>query len=195
LLNLKKTIGIFFALRPRKLSLGNMVKYSLLLFLLISSANSVAATDISCANKSFKWSKTKPAINLRHIFCGEINYRGRAKGFHSTQLLATATDVKNVYRKKKLRGGIYNARVEFVNGKTKFSTFFPKQCTVAMIVRSVAYAARNKTKDHPQWGILGPSAPKKKSQGYCLNNRGKPFTIRMGLTRNHRRINTAFPQP
>jgi len=59
----------------------------------------------------------------------------------------------------------------------------------------VAYAARNKTKNHPQWGILGSSAPKKKAQGYCLNNRGKPFTIRMGLSRNKRKINTAFPQP
>lgn len=172
-----------------------MVKYFLLFFLLFSSAYSVAEANYSCANKSFKWSRTKPAINLRHIFCGEIDYRGRAKGFHSTQLLATAAEVKDVYRKKKLRGGIYNARVEFVNGKTKFSTFFPKQCTVAMIVRSVAYAARNKTKDHPQWGILGPSAPKKKAQGYCLNNRGKPFTIRMGLSRSRRKINTAFPQP
>ncbi len=172
-----------------------MVKYFLLFFLYISSAFTVFAADISCENQSFKWSKTRPAVNLRHIFCGEIDYRGRAKGFHSAQLLATAAEVKDIYRKKKLRGGIYNARVMFVNGKTKFSTFFPEQCTVAMIVRSVAYAARNKTKNHPQWGILGPSAPKKKAQGYCLNNRGKPFLIRMGLSRNHRRINTAFPQP
>jgi len=172
-----------------------MVKYILLFFLLISSAFTVFAADISCENQSFKWSKTRPAVNLRHIFCGEIDYRGHVKGFHSAQLLATSTDIKDVYRKKKLHGGIYNARVEFVNGKTKFSTFFPEQCTVAMIVRSVAYAAQNKTKDHPQWGILGPSAPKNKAQDYCLNNRGRPFTIRMGFSRNHRRINTAFPQP
>ena len=172
-----------------------MIKYFILFFLLIFSTFSAFAADISCANQSFNWSKTQPAVNLRHIFCGEIDYRARAKGFHSTQLLATTTEVKDIFKKKWLRGGIYNARVKFANGKTKFSTFFPEQCTVAMIVRSVVYAARNKAKDHPQWGILGPSAPHKKVQDYCLDDRDKPFTIRMGLTRNQRRIITAFPQP
>ncbi len=172
-----------------------MVKYLLLFFLLTFSTFSAIAAEISCANQSFKWSKTRPAVNLRHIFCGAIDYRARVKGFHSTQLLATATEVKDILKKKWLRGGIYNARVKFANGKTKFSTFFPEQCSVTMIVRSVVYAARNKTKDHPQWGILGPSAPHKNAQNYCLGDKGRPFAIRMGLTRNQRRINTAFPQP
>ena len=182
--------------RSKILSSKNIVKsLLLLLFVSIYSTFSANTAEISCANQSFQWSKTQPAVNLRHIFCGEIDNRARAKGFHSTQLLTTATEVKSIFKKKWLRGGIYNARVKFANGKTKFSTFFPEHCTVAMIERSVVYAARNKTKDHHQWGILGPSAPQKNTQNYCIDDKGNPLTIRMGLSRNQRKIITAFPQP
>jgi len=173
----------------------SMIKYLVLFFLLFLQPVSVTATELSCTDPSFKWSKTRPAINLRHIFCGEIDYRGRAKGFHSKQLLASATHIARIKNKKMLRGGIYNGRVKFANGKSKFSTFFPDHCTIGMIVRSTLFAARNKTKDHYQWGILGASAPAKNTAGYCLAHDGRPFTIRMGLSRNQRSIVTAFPQP
>ncbi len=172
-----------------------MIKYFLIFFLLFLTSSIATSADFSCRKKASKWSKTQPPINLRHIFCGEINRRGRPKGFHSTQLLGSTPEVKKIYKKQSLRKGIYNARVKFINGKTKFSTFFPDQCTVDAITRSVVFAARNKTRKHHQWGILGPSAPQKNANGFCLDRNGRPFTIRMGLTRNQRRITTAFPQP
>lgn len=172
-----------------------MIKYFLLFFLLISTTFTVSGANFSCRKKTPKWSKTQPAINLRHVFCGEIDRHGRPKGFHSTQKLGSAPAVKTIYKKQKLHKGIYNARVKFANDRTKFSTFFPDQCNIETITRSIVFAARNKTKKHRQWGILGPSAPKRNAKGFCLGNDGRPFTIRMGLTRNQRRITTAFPQP
>ncbi len=172
-----------------------MIKYFLIFFLFILSCSIAYSADLSCKKKASKWSKTQPSINLKHIFCGEIDSRGRPKGFHSTQKLGSTPEVKEIYKKRSLRKGIYNARVKFSNGRTKFSTFFPDHCSINAITHSVVYAARNKTKKHHQWGILGPSAPKNNAKGFCLDRNSKPFPIRMGLTRNQRRITTAFPQP
>ncbi len=153
-----------------------------------------ANAELSCQNKNFTWSDTQPTINLKHIFCGE-SHRGRNKGFHSSALLTTSTVVSSITKKKSLHGGIYNARVNFKNGKTKFSTFFPDHCHVATIIRSILYAAKHNIGRHPQWGVLGKSAPKANSAGYCLQTDGKVFTIRMGLIKQGTRVNTAFPQP
>jgi len=150
--------------------------------------------EISCQNKQFTWSDSQPRVNLKHIFCGESNH-GRNKGFHSRYLLATSTLVTAISNKKPLKGGIYNARVIFKNGKSKFSTFFPDHCNLATITRSVIYAATHSTGKHPQWGILGQSAPKADSLGYCLQTNGQTFTIRMGLNKRKTSVNTAFPQP
>jgi len=171
------------------LTLKNLLGYGLLIALPFS-----ASAELSCQNKNFKWSDTKPAVNLQHIFCGE-SHHGRNKGFHSNALLTSSSVVSGISNKKPLKGGIYNARVKFNNGKTKFSTFFPNHCNIATIIRSVTYAASHSTGKHPQWGILGQSAPKPNKQGYCLLNNGKPFSIRMGLVKNNKRVNTAFPQP
>ncbi|NOQ36915.1 MAG: hypothetical protein GQ569_13665 [Methylococcaceae bacterium] len=151
-----------------------------------------AHAELSCQDKGFNWSDTTPSVNLKHIFCGE-SHNGRNKGFHSSYLLSSSEIVSDIYHKNPLTGGIYNARVKFDNGKTKFSTFFPDHCNVASIIRSVVYAASHSTGKHRQWGILGESAPKAMIKGYCLKIDGKPFTIRMGLKGS--RVNTAFPQP
>lgn len=161
----------------------------LCVFLFISQN---ANAELSCQDKDFNWSDTKPSVNLEHIFCGE-SHNGRNKGFHSSYLLSSSEIVSDIYNKKPLTGGIYNARVKFDNGKTKFSTFFPDHCNVASITRSVVYAASHSTGKHRQWGILGESAPEPMAKGYCLKTNGKPFTIRMGLKGS--RVNTAFPQP
>lgn len=154
----------------------------------------MANAEYSCQNEDSDWSNTEPAVNLRHIFCGE-SYHNRNKGFHSTALLSTSEVVLDIFKKKPLRGGIYNAQVKFKQGKPKFSTFFPDHCTVESIIHSVIYAATHSTGKHPQWGILGDSAPKVNDEGYCLQNNGKPFSIRIGLIKGGSKVNTAFPQP
>lgn len=170
-----------------------MIKH-LSLFLLVLSVFPPLARAESCLNRSFKWSDTRPAVNLRHIFCGEIK-RGRIKGFHATDMLATSPVVDTVSDKRSVKKGIFNARVKFINGKSKFSTFFPVHCDVKSITRSIVYAANHFSEKHPQWGILGISAPAAQNNGFCLRTDGKPFTIRMGLVHNRRKVNTAFPQP
>jgi hypothetical protein len=61
----------------------------------------------------------------------------------------------------------------------------------------VLYAWRNQTGAHPAWGVLGPSAPDGGSEadGYCRDDRGRPFEIRIGTIqrRGQDAINTAFP--
>ncbi len=160
---------------------------------LLLAISSTVNAELSCKNKNFTWSDSKPAINLKHIFCGE-SHNGRNKGFHSRYLLSSSL-VMDISSKKPLKGGIYSARVKFNNGKSKFSTFFPDHCNLATITRSVIYAATHSTGKHSQWGILGQSAPKPDTNGYCLQTNGETFTIRMGLTRRGTGVNTAFPQP
>lgn len=172
-----------------------MLKFKKILpFCLLFLAPIAANAELSCQNKKFTWSDSKPAVNLEHVFCGE-SHNGRNKGFHSTALISTSNVVTGTSNKKSLKSGIYSARVKFTNGKTKFSTFFPDHCNVATITRSIIYAATHSTGKHKQWGILGQSAPESDSAGYCLLDNGKTFTIRMGLTRKGTGVNTAFPQP
>ncbi len=169
---------------------------SQLKFLLLLSALSfnVQAELSFCKDSNATWSKTKPSVNLTHVFCGE-SHHGKNKGFHSTYLMETSPIVSGIRDKKSLGGGLYSARVKFNNGNTKFSTFFPNHCNLATILRSIIYASSHSTGKHRQWGVLGQSAPKAMEKGYCLLNNGKPFTIRMGLTRQKTGVNTAFPQP
>jgi hypothetical protein len=168
-----------------------MFKLKMILLLWVLSFSAQAELTF-CQNSSPTWSDTMPKVNLTHIFCGE-SHRGRNKGFHSTYLLKTSPIVSSIVNKKGLGGGIYSAQVNFKAGNTKFSTFFPDHCNLATILRSVVYAATHSTGKHPQWGILGASAPKAKSQGYCLKSNGNPFDIRMGMPKKDTRVNTAFP--
>lgn len=172
-----------------------MFNLKILLFSCLLLAFSMSAkAELSCQNKQLTWSDSKPAVNLKHIFCGESD-KGRNKGLHSRYLLASSSVVTAISNKRSLSGGIYSARVKFHNGNSKFSTFFPDHCDLAMITRSVIYAATHSSDNHPQWGILGQSAPKADSKGYCLQTDGKAFTIRMGLIKGGTQVNTAFPQP
>ncbi|MGF1641735.1 MAG: EndoU domain-containing protein [Rhodospirillales bacterium] len=149
----------------------------------------VEASD--CRAAAFHWSDGAPAVNLRHVFCGELR-RGRPLGVHSMRLVGTSPVVTAVAPRPDGRDGIYDARVRFRNGATKFSTFFPDACTVEQVVASIRHAATHGTRDHPQWGKLGPSAPAADAAGFCLDAAGRPFDIRIGVLADGR-VNTAFP--
>ena len=149
------------------------------------------ADAADCRDHDFTWSDTQPAINLRHVFCGELD-NGRPKGLHSAQLVATSPVVRGIERPREETGGIYSATVRFANGRSKLSTFFPNHCSFDAIVRSIVHAAQQPFGRHRAWGELGPSAPGAGAIGYCLDDRGAPLTIRFGRT-HAGRINTAFP--
>lgn len=160
---------------------------------LVLTALGQPAEALDCRDYGFHWSDDAPAVNRVHVFCGEIK-RGRPKGFHSIRLLDTSAVVMRVTGKLNERGGIYDASVRFRNDTAKFSTFFPDACTVDQVVASIHYAATHVERDHPQWGKLGPSAPERAQDddGYCRNDGGDPFEIRIGLLADGR-VNTAFP--
>lgn len=153
-------------------------------------AAGAAASD--CRDADFRWSNTRPAVNLRHVFCGEID-DGRPKGLHSARLLATSGVVRGIERRRDEGGGVYSAIVRFADGKEKLSTFFPNSCSVGAVTLSIVFAAGHAMGRHPVWGELGPSAPAAGAPGYCLDARGDPLIIRFGRLRDGR-INTAFPQ-
>ncbi|HBR95822.1 MAG TPA: hypothetical protein DD979_00375 [Gammaproteobacteria bacterium] len=145
---------------------------------------SVAACNPGSAlTSSEKWSDTQPAINLEHVFFGEINKRGRPTGYHARpggkdpQHARVARIVS-----KANPAGVYTARIEVYDKdqqqwREKFSSMFPDTLSREDVIQAIthAYHKRDKSKNQPWSGPSGLGFP---IQGYVLNDG---------------RINTAFP--
>lgn len=128
-----------------------------------------------------KWSDTSPAINLHHVFDGEINGSGKPTGFHSRPggvdppgaRLVTVRDGPN-------RRGVYTATIAVQHGsqwREKFSSFFPDSMDREDVVSVVLHAFENSENPSAQpW--RGPSGLGFDVQGYTLRDGD---------------INTAFP--
>ena len=168
-----------------------LVFAALALAALATAGRVEAAPDCNASGEL--WSSTTPAVNERHIFCGEIA-GSKVKGYHSKVVLPSDV-VTGVGTATSLGNGIYNATVTFSNSKTKLSTFFPDACTADQIVASAVYAAGHSTGSASPWGYYGPSAPSS-SPGttYCLNSASAAFQIRYALDTDSD-VNTAFPSP
>ncbi len=154
--------------------------YCFVVLLLLLPLFSCSANDADTAIR--EWSDTSPAINLKHVFQGEINRRGKPTGFHarpggkdpSTARLSRVMSKPN-------KRGVYTARIE-VYDKTqkqwreKFSSLFPDALSQEEVIQAIlhAYKNRNKKKNKPWNGPSGLGFP---IQGYL--HKGK--------------INTAFP--
>jgi len=128
-----------------------------------------------------KWSDTQPAINLHHIFEGEINRKGKPTGFHSRPGGVDPDGARIVrVRDKPNSKGVYTAMIEVRDGnqwKEKFSSFFPDNLSATEVIEIVLNAYRNSSdKNRQPW--QGPSGLGFDIQGYTLS-RGD--------------INTAFP--
>ncbi len=128
-----------------------------------------------------KWSDTTPAINLHHVFDGEINRSGKPTGFHSRPGGQDPENARVVgVRDGPNRHGIYTATVEVRDGgqwKEKFSSFFPDDMSYDEVINVVMHAYRNSSNPNSQpW--RGPS--------------GKGFDVQ-GYTLRDGDINTAFP--
>ncbi len=128
-----------------------------------------------------KWSDTSPAINLHHVFDGEINRSGKPTGFHSrpggtdpsTARVVSVRDGPN-------RHGVYTATIAVRDGgqwKEKFSSFFPDSMSKDEVIEAVLTAYRDS--DNPQ------SQPWRGGSGLGFDIQG--YTLRDGD------INTAFP--
>ena len=141
-----------------------------------------AEAPASAADPVSEWSDTDPAINLEHVFEGQINRRGRPVGFHSRPGGADpggARVARIVSRPNRL--GVYIAEVEIRNDSgrwlRKTSTFYPDGMSRDEVVAAILHAWEER-RDLGGDKFQGPS--------------GKGFTIE-GYTLDDGGINTAYP--
>lgn len=142
------------------------------------------------------WSSTTPPLSQTHVFCGEIASNGDVKGYHSETVVPpkAGNTVVSVSGQKILNGDIYSGYPKFSNGKSKYSTFFPKACSQTQIVNSALYVAANGS-PASDWGVVGPSAPPSGGSSYCLN-KGAAFPMKVDPKKDSKGktyLNTAFP--
>ncbi len=138
---------------------------------------SVSGDEPPIDYRSRVWSATRPAINLTHLFAGEINRRGRPTGYHARPggMDPWGSGIVRVIDRPN-RFGVYTARVWIGRrSRTKFSTFFPDRLSREQVVASILNAFRKARRRGESF--RGPS--------------GLDFTI-AGYVQNGR-IHTAYP--
>ena len=144
---------------------------------------SLLSTSLSAFAEKSVWTETQPAINLTHIFKGEINRRGKPTGLHAKfngQLAKGAKILKVKGRPN--QAGVYTAEVAVQDAgsgqwKSKFSSIFPDKLQAKDVLQAIlhAYKHRHSGSDAPWRGPSGLGFP---IEGY-LSRRGG--------------INTAYP--
>ena len=137
---------------------------------------------VSVPSGEEEWSDTDPAINLAHVFEGEINRRGKPTGFHSRP---GGTNPAGARVARRISGpnalGVYIAEVEVRNGSgrwlRKTSTFFPDDMSRDEVVEAILHAWEER-RDLGGDKFQGPSGKGFTIEGYALDDGG---------------INTAYP--
>lgn len=145
------------------------------------NSNTSQTTQQRGRSSSQHWSDTRPEINLRHVFEGEINRKGKPVGYHSRPGGRDAANarIKSI-KSKANRDGVYTANIEILDGKQwkgKFSSFFPDSMSEDDVVKAILNAY-NKSKNPKKQPWSGPSGHGFQIQGYTTSRGG---------------INTAFP--
>lgn len=129
-----------------------------------------------------EWSDTDPAVNLEHVFEGQINRRGKPVGFHSRP---GGTDpggarVRRIVEKPNGLG-VYIADVEIRSGSGRWlgkrSTFYPDGMSRDEVVAAILHAWEER-RDLGGGKFQGPSGEGFTIEGYTLDGGG---------------INTAYP--
>lgn len=144
-----------------------------------NNSNSTGSTKAYSSGS--KWSKTSPAVNLHHVFEGEINRKGKPVGYHSRPGGQDPDSARLVKIRDKPNGvGVYTAIIavrDQGDWKEKFSSFFPDTLSQQQVVDAVLNAYRNSS-DKKKQPWQGPSGLGFDIQGYTLSGGD---------------INTAFP--
>ena len=122
-----------------------------------------------------EWSDTDPAINLEHVFEGQVNRRGMPVGFHSRP---GGTDPAGARVTRRVSGpnglGVYIAEVEIRNGSRwlrKTSTFYPDNMSRDEVVAAILHAWEER-RDLGGGKFQGPSGEGFTIQGYTLDDGG-----------------------
>ena len=160
---------------------------------------STGAESVTCPSHQWVKASNGVEVNYAHIFCGELNNKGRVVGFHSRPQGSDPQTVAEVrITQKPNKQGIYAGQWALVGnkGEDKFSTFYPDHCTPTQVINTIGYAARNQQncpKSAPNWAWCGANSPKQdQSDAYCRSADGTPFLI-AGASSSRGGVNTAFP--
>lgn len=162
------------------------------------STAAAGTTTVSCPSKQWVKASNGVEVNYAHIFCGEMNNKGRVVGFHARPQGNNPSTVAKVrITQQPNPQGIYAGQWELVGkqGEDKFSTFYPDHCTPTQVINSIGYAARNQQdcpRSAPQWAWCGANAPQDATGDYCRSADGTPFLI-AGASSPRGGVNTAFP--
>ncbi len=154
-----------------------------------------------------------PWVNRHHVFCGEINRRGRPVGFHyredgedprlgpgnNNPAAARITGrIKSqdgasgwrIYRGDDIE--IWDDSLERYLLKSGFSTFFPDGCSPSQVLASIRYAVLHSRRPLPANGgrFRGISGPAQIDERYCYRRdaagrREQPFPV-TGFLNNRR---------
>ena len=104
-------------------------------------------------------------MNVKHIFHGEINQKGRAVGFHHRGLIGHQRRARIRYTTKSPNvRGVYEAKVEIYDSdrgrwipKPNASTFFPDSWSRAQILDEIRRAFNNQIfTDGRYWEGISP---------------------------------------
>jgi hypothetical protein len=127
--------------------------------LLVCLAGPAQALEVDCRRPEVQWSATEPPVNLTHIFCGEINGRGRPTGYHARPGGIDPVDARVVEIEDGPNGlGVYTAQVAVRRPSSgwqaadeKFSSFFPDALTPAQVLELVLAAYRESGDTRDKW--------------------------------------------
>ncbi len=159
--------------------------------LLLGLISSPTWAQVACPQP---WSSGSPAVKAQHIFCGEINGKGRAVGFHSRPGGRNPATVANTEesRPDPRHPGLYTiSRFHITeHGRTEvktLSTMFPDRCDKDAVIAAIQHAFAHGTRTGD--GFSGPSGPT------CTDHRGQGFRIQgyTGSRGGRTVIMTAYP--
>jgi len=147
----------------------------LLCLLLLCAFYTPPLFALEASKSQDSWSQTVPAINLTHIFDGQINRKGKATGFHHR---AEGQDTTSAKLYKHLSGpnkaGIYTALINIFDKKKKvwkekFSSLFPNRFQRQRVLNAILHAYKNNIlKTGRKW--RGPSGFGFMVEGYQLKD-------------------------
>jgi hypothetical protein len=190
-----------------KLSLGLLLAFLFTGFSLSAHAQVVCtgvnAVQSVLVNPAAVRSVANPEINRPHVFCGEIKANGEAVGFHSRPggnnpvfgtggVFATPGTTSPA---APAVSAIYTGTPVTVNTvrKRNLSTFFPNQCTIDQVTKSIRYAYQNTASTANPY--VGDSGPAGADATYCRTGANATFSIRMYVHGNGLQalLNSAYP--
>jgi hypothetical protein len=140
-------------------------------WLLAGSGSLLPGPEQTIDHRTRVWSATRPAINLTHVFAGEINRHGKPVGFHSRPggIDPVGSGIVRFIDRPN-RAGVYTAMVWIGRrDRTKFSTLYPDRLDRQTVIEAILSAYRQGRRRGERFS--GPSGYGFTIEGYVQNGR------------------------